>query len=948
MPTFICGTCRFPGKCTNVSPGEILPPPESNSGIARITIEQAKNLDGSKSMVGALDPYAILLLNGKEIHQTNKLKHTNNPVFSDNTKSVLITDRKKARVGLVIKDNRDLSADPVLGNYQIKIDDMLKLVDNGQEWFTLHGTSTGAQAKLLLDWKPVALKGAIGSAGYITPVGVMRVHIQSASNLRNFETMGKSDPYARVLLSSQPKGRTVTFQNNLNPTWDEVIYVPIHTPQERLILEVMDEEKLGKDRSLGLVQIAAADYLKDADEGGYLVHDTKTVQSEGLRMGGAGEAKGTVQFTVSFYPTLNVSDPEEEEEERKAQAAMEAGVGTPTTPSHNRSKNSSVEIRSSVDTKRLSMDNRKSLESAGKIRSVSNDAPSVNESITSVKKQAPKVKITAEELNQYGKNAFARNALKLIFYTESGLIVFNIIEGSFSQSDVQLEVFLDDNAFASYTSGKIRSREFQFGETGDAMVREIDMSRITLRLVSKVDKTGKNDEDDIVAKLTGPTLLTLQQCLYKPTELTIRSNNGGVNKVKVNLKYLPVKMQLDPSESINNMGTLRVDVMDAAELPAADRNGFSDPYCKFRLNGKEIYKTKTQKKTLHPAWNEFFEVSVPSRTAADFKVDVYDWDFGDKADFLGAAVLNLQVLEPFQPQELSYTLDGKSGVLRLRMLFKPDYVQRSRQGSSTFSGTFAPAGKVVGAPVKGIGKVGGGVVKGASFIRHGFSRGKGSKDESPSVNGAMDSPDGSIGAVVTPTKATPFIDNANTPTTPASPSPMASHMRTKSNQSTVTAARGPESGTASLTIVSAAGYPAKADVQVLVKMVGPKGVKEVYKTKAVKAASGNVEFAENQESFKVSCSGDTQFQVQVKDHDLFKSKDLGEAMFFVSDQGAGSDQTITVGSGTVTIRSSYAASNGVASDGLLRPTTSGRDSPDSKREGRRSFFGRRDFSGKHE
>lgn len=77
-----------------------------------------------------------------------------------------------------------------------------------------------------------------------------------------------------------------------------------------------------------------------------------------------------------------------------------------------------------------------------------------------------------------------------------------------------------------------------------------------------------------------------------------------------------------------------------------------------------------------------------------------DWDMGDKDDLLGEAAINLNLLEPFKPQEIVLTLDGKSGVLRLKMLFKPDYVTRSRQGSSTFSGTFAAPGKIVGAPVK--------------------------------------------------------------------------------------------------------------------------------------------------------------------------------------------------------------------------------------------------------
>lgn len=508
---------------------------------------------------------------------------------------------------------------------------------------------------------------------------------------------------------------------------------------------------------------------------------------------------------------------------------------------------------------------------------------------------------------------------------------------------------MDDQLFPSYVSGRVRSREHQFGETGDAMVRELDMSRITLRLVEKSEKDGKQDEDDIIAKLQGPTLLTLQQCLYKPTALTLKSDRGGINKVVVELKYLPVKMQLDPSESINNMGTLRVDVLDAADLPSADRNGFSDPYCKFKLNGKDVHKTKTQKKTLHPAWNEFFETQVPSRTAADFRVDVYDWDFGDKADFLGATSINLCVLEPFQPKEIHYPLDGKSGVIRLKMLFKPGYITRSRQGTSTFSGTFAPAGKVIGAPVKGVGKVGGGVVKGASFIKHGIFGRNSSKDETPaSTNGTFgtDEPVAESPVATTPTKGSQLVDVAASPGTPATPT---MHSRTKSTQSTLTAngTKGAEySGTANFIVVSATGYPPKADVQVLFKMVGSKG-KELFKTKAIKSSSGSVEFDTSHENFKVPCSPDAQFQILVRDHDTFRSRDLGEALFFVSDQGAGSEQTVKAGSGSVTIRSSFTSGAGDNADSV-RPMTSGRDSPDSKREGRRSFFGRRDVSGKHE
>ena len=509
---------------------------------------------------------------------------------------------------------------------------------------------------------------------------------------------------------------------------------------------------------------------------------------------------------------------------------------------------------------------------------------------------------------------------------------------------------MDDHIFPAYVSSKARQKHHAFGETGDAFVRELDMSRITVRLNEKNDSNGKEkDSDDIIAKLSGTTLTTLQSCLYKATELTLKGSDGAVSKVTFKMRYLPVEMQLDPSESINNMGTLRVDVLDATDLPSADRNGYSDPYCKFKLNGKEVFKTKVQKKTLHPAWNEYFEVPVPSRTAADFRCDVYDWDFGDKADFLGTTALNLDVLEPFQPQEMQYALEGgKSGVLRLKMLFKPDYVTRSRQGSSTFSGTFAPAGKVVGAPVKGVGKiggaVGGGIGKGASFLKRGLTGRHSSKDEAMVVNGTGgDADPGSPSTPVgTPSRSAAMVDGAS----PAPPTPLTPHSRTKSSSSTINAGtpKGPESGTANFMIVSATGYPPDADVRVVVKMLGPKGAKDVFKTKAVKSAGGPVIYDTNHENFKVTCSGDTQFQISVKDKETFRDKDLGEGMFFVSDQGSGSDQTVKAGSGSVTVRTSFTRSEAGYTDGLKPP--SGRDSPDSKRDTqRRSFFARRDVSG---
>jgi hypothetical protein len=105
------------------------------------------------------------------------------------------------------------------------------------------------------------------------------------------------------------------------------------------------------------------------------------------------------------------------------------------------------------------------------------------------------------------------------------------------------------------------------------------------------------------------------------------------------------------------------------------------------------------------------------------------------------------------------------------------------------------------------------------------------------------------------------------------------------------------------------------------------------------------------DAFRVpNTTADAQYQIRVVSHATFGSDEvLGDALFFVDDQGsvAGQDKVVNVGDGVVTIRSSFAAS-----DSGLRPTTSGStaendgaESPDSRKMPRRSFLSKRSVSG---
>ena len=167
---------------------------------------------------------------------------------------------------------------------------------------------------------------------------------------------------------------------------------------------------------------------------------------------------------------------------------------------------------------------------------------------------------------------------------------------------------------------------------------------------------------------------------------------------------------------------------------AHEHTGKSDPFAVFQLNGHKVYKSQTKKKTLNPDWNENFVVQVvcswtlprtfclltccqPSRVAADFDLEVYDWDQIGKADLLGSGKIDLADIEPFTSVErtipLSSQKHGQKGSVRIRLLFQPEIIVKTRKNTSTFSAagramtqiSHMPTGVVLGAG-RGVAHVG--------------------------------------------------------------------------------------------------------------------------------------------------------------------------------------------------------------------------------------------------
>ena len=77
---------------------------------------------------------------------------------------------------------------------------------------------------------------------------------------------------------------------------------------------------------------------------------------------------------------------------------------------------------------------------------------------------------------------------------------------------------------------------------------------------------------------------------------------------------------------------------------AKDRSGTSDPYVKFRIGNKVMFKSRIIYKNLNPKFAEYVTLPIDN-LLEPIQIKVFDYDFGFTDDFLGAAQIDLTQLK---------------------------------------------------------------------------------------------------------------------------------------------------------------------------------------------------------------------------------------------------------------------------------------------------------------
>ncbi|CAG8444217.1 9112_t:CDS:10 [Funneliformis mosseae] len=275
-------------------------PLESNVGVLRFNIHQAKDLDPGRSIVGQYNPYAELLLNGRPVFKTKTLRRTNNPVWEEPVE-MFITNKARAKITIIVRDGRDLAADPIVGKWESTLDRFLENMKERMDWFNVTEANSG-KLRLTCLWKPVIMDHIPGHNGYVEPCGFVRLHVKRGEELKNIAKLrGKPDPYVSVFLDSNYRGRTDKINDNLNPVWDEVFYIPVHSTKETLIFQVWDYEHNAKDKRLGFTKLEISKLINQREDGTIEAAESIDTTSPVLLN---DEPKGSIDYSAAFYPTV--------------------------------------------------------------------------------------------------------------------------------------------------------------------------------------------------------------------------------------------------------------------------------------------------------------------------------------------------------------------------------------------------------------------------------------------------------------------------------------------------------------------------------------------------------------------------------------------------------------------------------------------------------------------
>ncbi|KAG4097946.1 hypothetical protein H8356DRAFT_940322 [Neocallimastix lanati (nom. inval.)] len=670
---------------------------EYRSGVLRVHLYAMKDLEKKKG--SRANPYAIVEINHEELIKTEAKKRTNNPVFSE-TREIYVKNINTATLKLTVKDKNSIGSDPVIGNLRFKIKPTMKyLLENpNDDWLEITDTPKG-RVRFGFDWFPVKM---VEENENSPAIGVCRINIKNANNLKKADTLGLSDPYTKLFVSGRSIGQTVVIDNTINPVWDESFYAIIQSRNDRVKFEIYDYNNINSDKKLGSVEYYIKDICDNISE--------EVVPTDEFKKLDKNLPKVKKLEDGRFNVTSSLFEKQQKNATTQGEFIFEIQYFPISVPSSKETKSTEVKTDNSEETKSGTEVEKRRPKISG--TSMSGRGFSMF--------TASQMGISSSELKNISENNVS-GILRIKLEEAKNLRVGSCAYTEFSFDNRPGDIF--------HRSSVIKSNAPVWDEIIEGFIMNIIHNKLLVNIRIRAKESGPSESDTSLLALQFE-LNDIASNLNKSVWFTKKSdsteNEDSLPAIKLAFGYAPINIIIPPVDYLPNMGVLTVNV-DDGEVDAMDSSGTSDPFVIFKLNGNEIYKTKEQKKTLKPIWNERFDVNIYSRYNARLVLEVYDWNKIESKTIIGTGVLPLANINTEKGKQSTYRVEifnkeTKKGHVNLILDFIPQRVYDSKQSKEKSSESGAPA-KVINNVAKGGISVAKGVVKAPSSVVSGIASG---------------------------------------------------------------------------------------------------------------------------------------------------------------------------------------------------------------------------------
>ncbi|KAJ9084196.1 Tricalbin-2 [Entomophthora muscae] len=237
----------------------VIPEPKG-AGVLRFTLHQIKDLDASKSLIGKYTPYAYLLVNGVEMHQTMKKKRTNSPVYEESVDCV-ITDIKATSLALTIMDDKGMASDPVVAQWTMPATKVIQ----GSGWYSLNNVASG-KVKVTAAWYPVEME----SSKSLLPnapsnyFGIAEIYLMEALQLKLLSA--RNEVSVKVTVSDAYRSTTTRLRGDAIPRWNQAFYVPVLSPTDIIHLQVI-EHSASENILVGSIEHSVLQLVNNTEDG---------------------------------------------------------------------------------------------------------------------------------------------------------------------------------------------------------------------------------------------------------------------------------------------------------------------------------------------------------------------------------------------------------------------------------------------------------------------------------------------------------------------------------------------------------------------------------------------------------------------------------------------------------------------------------------------------------